>query len=295
VAGAIRAGKFYFVAYRRAPPAIGSPEPPAASWTEARTLLEVLGSAAAARFTRKIDMRHANRPSGPNKPTTELSEAVTEQEERQELEAGEAQESPPSDAIEIARHAQRNARTRSGSDRGRTRRRSPDIAPGATPPEGPSTAEISDTRRWLVVADEGVARIYEKPPMGGDLEAVTELTDEDAHAHRADLRRDAYGRRGAGGRSGSSVTSAASDDELHREGARFAARIAQWLAEALAQQRYDELRIAAAPRFLGQLRKALDKQVGSVVAEEIAKDFTHEGARELTERFFPPPAPRRTT
>jgi protein required for attachment to host cells len=239
-------------------------------------------------------MRHADRPSGPNKPTRELSEAVTEEEEKEELEAGLA-EDKPSDAIEIARHAQRNARTRSGNDRGRTKRRSPDVAPGATPPAGPSTAEIRDTRRWLVVADEGVARIYEKPPTGGDLETVTELTDEDAHAHRADLRRDAYGRRGTGGRAGSSVTSAASDDEMHREGARFAARIAQWLAEGLAQKRYDELRIAAAPRFLGQLRKALDKHVGEVVAEEIAKDLTHESPAELTARFFPPPASPRTT
>jgi protein required for attachment to host cells len=236
-------------------------------------------------------MRQANRPSGPKKPIRELSEAVTEQEERDELEAAEP-EGKTSDPVEIARHAQRNARTRDENVRGRTRRRSPDIAPGASPPEGPSTAEIGDTRRWLVVADEGVVRIYEKPPTGGDLEPVAELADEDAHGHRADLRRDAYGRRGAGARPGSSVTSAASDDEMHREGARFAARIAQWLAEALAQKRYDELRIAAAPRFLGQLRKALGKQVADVVAEEIAKDFTHEGAKELTARFFPP---RRTT
>jgi protein required for attachment to host cells len=80
---------------------------------------------------------------------------------------------------------------------------------------------------------------------------------------------------------------------MHREGARFAARIAQWLAEGLAQKRYDELHIAAAPRFLGNLRKALDKHVEDVVAETIPKDLTHESARELTARFFPPP--RRST
>lgn len=235
-------------------------------------------------------MRSANRPSGPNKPARQVGEAVTEQEERDELEGG------APDAVENARHAQRNARARGGNDPGRSGRRPPGTAPGASPPEGPSTAEIRDTRRWLVVADEGVARIFEKPPAGGDLERVTELTDEDAHAHRADLRRDAYGRRGAGARPGSSVTSAASDDELHREGARFAARIAQWLAEARAQKRFDELRIAAAPRFLGQLRsKALDKHVADVVAEEVAKDLTHEGSAELTARFFPtPPSPRTT-
>jgi protein required for attachment to host cells len=238
-------------------------------------------------------MRNANRPSGPAKPTKELSEAATEQEERDELAAGESAETTPADAIETARHAQRNARTRGANNRGRMTRRPPGTAPGAAPPEGPSTAKITDVRRWLVVADEGVARIYAKPSTGGDLETVAELTDEEAHAHRADLRRDAYGRRSAGARPGSSVTSAASDDEMHREGARFAARIAQWLAEGLAQKHYDELHIAAAPRFLGNLRKALDKHVEDVVAETIPKDLTHESARELTARFFPPP--RRST
>ena len=121
------------------------------------------------------------------------------------------------------------------------------------------------------------------------------MTDEEAHAHRADLRRDAYGRRGAGARPGSSVTSAASDDEMHHQAARFAARIAQWLTDARAQKRYDELRIAAAPRFLGQLRKALDKSVADVVTEEIPKDVTHEAPKELTARFFPTPPSRRTT
>jgi protein required for attachment to host cells len=240
-------------------------------------------------------MRNANRPSGPNKPTKELTEAVTEQEERDELDSEARPDGAAGDAVETARHAQRNARTRDGDGVGRKTRRPPGTAPGTPPPEGPSTTEIRDTTCWLVVADEGVARMYEKPRTGGDLETVAELTDEEAHAHRADLRRDAYGRRRGGDRSGTSVTSAASDDEMHREGARFAARIAQHLAEGLKNRRYDELRIAAAPRFLGQLRKALDKHVVDVVKEEVPKDLTHESSRELTARFFPTPPPRTTT
>src|SRR4051794_26132310 len=124
------------------------------------------------------DMRNANRPSGPNKPTKELSEAVTEQEERAELAAEGQPDAAAPDQIETARHAQRNARTR-GGDRGRTPRRPPGTAPGAAPPEGPSTAEIRDTTRWLVVADEGVAHVYEKPATGGDLEKVADITDEE--------------------------------------------------------------------------------------------------------------------
>jgi len=79
---------------------------------------------------------------------------------------------------------------------------------GRRPRKAHQRPRFSDTTRWLVVADEGVARIYEKPRTGGDLENVAELMDEEAHAHRAALRRDAYGRRGGAERSGSSVTSA---------------------------------------------------------------------------------------
>jgi hypothetical protein len=49
-------------------------------------------------------------------------------------------------AIETVRHAQRKARTGEGISRGRTTRRPPGTAPGAPPPEGPSTAEIRDMR-----------------------------------------------------------------------------------------------------------------------------------------------------
>jgi len=119
-----------------------------------------------------------------------------------------------------------------------------------------------------------------------------QITDEEAHARRRDLRRDAHGRRAGGDqRMGGNVTSSAGDDELHLEGAQFAARVAQWLAQALQQKRYDDLRIVAAPRFLGQLRKALDKHVADVVVAEVGKDFTHANRRELTERFFPRPPP----
>jgi protein required for attachment to host cells len=219
---------------------------------------------------------------------------VTEQEERDELAAdARPDDAPSADPIESARHAQRNARAGGGADRAPVMRRPPGTAPGTAPPLGPSTAEIRDTTSWLLVADEGVARIFAKPRTGGDLEEVTQLTDEEAHAHRRDLRRDAYGRRaGADQRMGGNVTSSASDDELHREGAQFAGRVAQWLAQALQQKRYDDLRIAAAPRFLGQLRKALDKHVADLVVEEVGKDLTHANRRALTERFFPTPPPR---
>jgi len=141
---------------------------------------------------------------------------------------------------------------------------------------------------WILVADAAVARILTLPAPGADLEDVEQLTDAAAHARRADLRRDAYGRRGGGDlRMGGNATSSASDDEQHREAAAFARRVAERLGEAYRQQRFDALRLVAEARFLGLLRKALPPEVAAVVQDEIDSDLVHADRRELTERLFP--------
>lgn len=140
---------------------------------------------------------------------------------------------------------------------------------------------------WVLVADENRARILSWPGRGHDLEPVEELTDAAARADRADLRRDAYGRRSGGDpRMGGNVTSSASDDELHLEAAGFARRVAQWLADAHQKGRFDALRIVAAPRFLGFLRKALSPQVAQLVTEDTPQDLVKLNQRELTVRLF---------
>jgi len=152
---------------------------------------------------------------------------------------------------------------------------------------------------WVLVADEALARILRRPDEGGDLEDVEALTDPAAHAKEGDFQRDASGRRAGvapqGSRQGSpqhrlrgtsSVTASAGEEEQHLEAQGFARRVAQHLADAWRQKRFDELRIVAAPRFLGQLRKELDAHVSAVVSDELNKDLIHEGNGEITRRLF---------
>lgn len=153
---------------------------------------------------------------------------------------------------------------------------------------------------WVVVADEAIARILRWPGAGHELQPVEELTDPAAHAKGSELRDDAFGRRagpagiaggsGSGrGRSGpSTATSDAGLDEQHLEAEAFAGRVAQHLAEALQQARFDELQVVAAPRFLGLLRKAFAKTLARAVTVELDKDLIHSSNRDLTERLFPP-------
>lgn len=141
---------------------------------------------------------------------------------------------------------------------------------------------------WLLVADEAIARLLEVPEDGGDPLPVEELTDPAAHARNADLRRDAYGRRNG------TATSSAGLDASHREAEQFAARVAACVAERLQQRRFGRLHVAAAPRFLGLLRKAWTKPVQLAIGTELDKDLIHATEFEIAKQFkldpFRPPA-----
>jgi protein required for attachment to host cells len=149
---------------------------------------------------------------------------------------------------------------------------------------------------WIVLADEGHARILQCRKPGADLEEVEELTDAAAHATNAELRRDATGRRKPSEYKGvghgetmmaGNATASAGETQLEHEAELFARRVAQRLAEAHRQHRFGHLRIAAAPKFLGRLRKELDDEVSQLVDDEIDKDLLQLDRRALTQRFFP--------
>lgn len=161
-----------------------------------------------------------------------------------------------------------------------------------------TTSQDARKRTWLLVADEGIARLFELPA-GGVLQSVEELVDEDAHGRSAEFRRDAQGRRsgnmvaGSGGPGSApvmgtaSVTASAGEAEFHQEADNFARRVAGLLLERHRQRRFDMLEIVAAPRFLGILRQRMAAEIAKTVTRELDKDLTALGAAELTQRLWP--------
>jgi protein required for attachment to host cells len=140
---------------------------------------------------------------------------------------------------------------------------------------------------WLVVADEGVAHIYQWQDAEKHLQEIETLTHPPARAHEVELRRDAYGRRtGHAARPISTVTSSASLDDEHGEAIVFARRVADWLDQARLDGRYHRLHLAAAPRFLGLLRRSMTPQVAALVVDELAKDLVNESHTDLEHRFL---------
>lgn len=144
---------------------------------------------------------------------------------------------------------------------------------------------------WILVADEAIARILEKPRKpGAELKPVEEFTDPGAHAREAELHNGPHGRRaGAGGGGNPQATVSAGDSERHHRGQLFAARIAQRLLELRREKRFDDIHIVAAPRLLGHLRNAFHAEVSDVIVDTLDKDLIHESNADLAQRLFPAP------
>lgn len=149
---------------------------------------------------------------------------------------------------------------------------------------------MKQTTTWVLVADEAIARVLERPEGDGDLVAVEELTDPAAHRREGELAEQGpQGRRTGGGAAGHGAGSGrahamapAGDSERHLEAQAFARRVADRLATLLAQHRYDTLHVVAAPRFLGYLRRVWSSQVEKAVASTLDKDLVHMSHAEIT-------------
>lgn len=146
------------------------------------------------------------------------------------------------------------------------------------------------TTTWVLVADEAIARLLEKPRKGNELQPMEELTDPDAHARERELHNGPHGRRaGAGGGGNSQATVPAGDSERHNHAQLFAARIAQRLLEHRREKHFDEIHIVAAPRLLGYLRQAFHQEVSNAIVDTLNKDLIHESNADLMQRLFPSP------
>lgn len=66
----------------------------------------------------------------------------------------------------------------------------------------------------------------------------------------------------------------------------FVKRVSSYLDKARNAHRYDRLHLVAPPKFLGQLRKELGKEVQKCVTSELPKDLSWLSERELAARLL---------
>lgn len=138
---------------------------------------------------------------------------------------------------------------------------------------------------WIVVADGMHARFLRYRPGEKLTPAVEpELYDPAVHGRSVDLKSDHPGRAIDPG-SGAHHTIEPRHDPHTQEKQRFAGKIAEVINAAAARKEFDRLVIAAPPKTLGDLRKALDKHAAALVVAEVHRDLIKTPAAELLAHF----------
>lgn len=123
----------------------------------------------------------------------------------------------------------------------------------------------------VLVADSGTARIYFADSRLTDIELLEELSNPDARLSRSELNADKPGQQrsssgGAHGLGGDADPHTASNE-------RFARSVCQHLHLLRHAGRFHELYVAAAPQFLGLLRRHLHQDCQAVLRRSLDKDL----------------------
>lgn len=145
---------------------------------------------------------------------------------------------------------------------------------------------------WIIAADESRARVLQVA--GPDrLDEIDDLVNPSGRAQDRELQTDAEprfnGHGGVGKPASRSTGGPGSDREaqgaVEHSVRTFAREVGRYLDRARLDHRFDQLVLVAPPKFLGALRKELDKEVEKLVTDELPKDLAGFSAREL-ERYF---------
>lgn len=136
---------------------------------------------------------------------------------------------------------------------------------------------------WVIVADNGRGRIFEMQQQ--HLVEIEDFVNPAEREDNADLKTDAYGRLFGKGERSEGHTAEPHLTPKEYEAELFAHRIAKYLDEARNRNKYSQLYLIAAPKFLGVLRKSLDEEVMKLVGREIDLDLTRASIPELEQHL----------
>lgn len=142
---------------------------------------------------------------------------------------------------------------------------------------------LHGTVTWVVAADGERALFFHNDGIGKGLQPIPELIERHSVPDTHEIMSDRAGNRSGGpGSAGSGATLPRNDPHEFAE-KRFIEHLAKELNQAALAKKFDRLIVAAPPRALGNLRKALSKQAAALVVAEYDKDFTKSTAPNLAE------------
>jgi protein required for attachment to host cells len=134
---------------------------------------------------------------------------------------------------------------------------------------------------WVVVADQAEAMVYSRKGRRGPLETLFSLQNSVAGEKVADLISDRGGRSfDSHGQGRHTMAREKSGPKRHASEA-FAKQIAERLKRARQEGSYRELTLIAAPRFLGDLKKAIAREGGVEPTLTIDKEMVGQDAKAI--------------
>ncbi len=138
------------------------------------------------------------------------------------------------------------------------------------------------TTTWIIAADSSRARILQVTDREEALAEIDDLLNPEGRVHNRELIADAqprfHGTSAAPGSDREETSATEHATEL------FAKRVGEYLDKARTAHKYDRLHLVAPPKFLGQLRKELGKEVQKLVTAELPKDLSWLKPRDIQER-----------
>lgn len=124
----------------------------------------------------------------------------------------------------------------------------------------------------VLVLDTSRASIYDTANLGAQLSESAALINPAGHMYERELVSDAAGRVAHRGRSGGQSYDPPSTSRAQAT-QRFARSVAKYLDETLRQDHCEGVVLVAAPRLLGELKRALPRSARDKVLGEIPKDW----------------------
>ena len=139
---------------------------------------------------------------------------------------------------------------------------------------------------WVVVADEGNARLFATDKIRTELNEFETLTNPDARLQERELVAEGKGRsfdsRGDNRHAMEPPTSARDQAAI-----RFAKTIADKLEHGAENHAYERLILVAPPDMLGLLRRELDQNVLKCVHQTVGKDLVHARPGDILKHLTP--------
>lgn len=139
-----------------------------------------------------------------------------------------------------------------------------------------------ETRNWIIVADEAAAEFYTRDRSTGPLQLVERLENPAGHAKLDDLYSDSAGRSFDSGGEGRHAL-ATRVDKKEVAAVRFADEVIDKIVREDQRGHVVRYAIVAAPKFLGHLRKALQKHRIDPPSQVIAKDLVGRDSKAIAD------------